>query len=56
MKRKPAAKARLVLYVTPAEIQAMKERADLNGLRTAQRWALSILVRELVIHGTGVSR
>lgn len=42
-------KPRLVLYLKPEELKACKAMAQKNGLRTPQQWAISILIRALVI-------
>jgi hypothetical protein len=49
MKISSKTKPRLVLYVTTEELRACKVMARKNGLRTPQQWALSVLIKALVI-------
>ena len=49
MKTSSQTKPRLVLYVKRDELRAMKALARKAGLRTPQQWALSVLIRALVL-------
>lgn len=49
MKISSKTKPRLVLYLRPDEMKAAKSLAKNNGFRTPQQWAVSILIRAIVL-------
>ncbi len=49
MKLSSQTKPRLVLYVRPEEMKAAKAMAAKNGFRTPQQWAVSVVIKALVL-------